>query len=504
MTAHAPVRRALLIVLAIAALAGGGAWLALRGATQPPAVPQAARTGIARVTRANLATTQPVPGTIGYGAASTLVAPATSTQQALGQAQTAVTTGTDKIAADQVAARDSRTLDQLALASDQDALAAARTTLAADQQRQQGDCTASATSAQCAGDQQKVAQDQAAVSQAQARVAQDHAQDQQHSDQAQATMTADQAALAQARQQLSQVQAVAGSPGNFYTGLGAPGSVVTQGRPLYWIDGRPVPLLYGALPAYRALRQGVSGADVQQLEQDLIALGYATSANLAADGSFTGADAAAVCRWQAALGAPQTGAVNLGDAVFLPGAIRVTALHATAGGAAQGGQPVLDYTPTTRVVSVALNPSLSSQVRTGEAVTVDLPDGRTRLTGRVSDVSTVAAQQQGGGQTQTQTQNGGPQATIGVTIAFDDPSRVSSLDQAPVTVDVVTQSVQDVLTVPVNALLALAGGGYGVEVVESNGQRRLLTVQTGIFDNSLVQVSGGGLSEGMNVVVPSS
>ncbi|HEY4027355.1 MAG TPA: peptidoglycan-binding domain-containing protein, partial [Candidatus Dormibacteraeota bacterium] len=465
---------------------------ALRSATSPPAVPQAATTGLARVTRTDLVTTQPVAGTIGYGGTSTLVAPATSTQQALGQAQAAVTNAVNKVAADQTAASDSRTIDQLALSADQ-------ATLASDQQRRQADCAASATSAECATDQQKVATDQA-------KVAQDHAQGQQHADQARATMTADQATLTQAQQQLVQAQAIAGSPGNFYTGVAGPGSVVVQGHPLYWIDGRPVPLLYGTMPVFRALRQGLSGADVQQLERDLISLGYATSANLATDGSFTGADAAAVKRWQTTLGVPQTGVVNLGDLAFLPGPIRVTALHAAAGGVAQGGQPVLDYTSTTRVVSVALTPSLSSQVKAGDAVTVDLPGGHTRLPGKVADVSTVATQQQqgGGAQAQAQTQNGVPQATIGVTITFDDPSQVSALDQAPVTVDVTTQSAQGVLTVPVNALLALAGGGYGVEAMEPNGRHRLLPVQTGIFDNSQVQVSGAGLSEGMNVVVPSS
>jgi peptidoglycan hydrolase-like protein with peptidoglycan-binding domain len=470
------VRRWLAVAVGLAALAGGGAWLLLGRTAEPAAVPQAAATGLARVVRTNLVTTQPVAGTIGYGAVSTLVAPATTAPQALAQAQAAVTTAADRVTADQGASADGHAIDQL--------------TLAADQQHEQSDCAASATSAACAGDQQKVAMDQA--------------EERQHADQAQTALTADRASLAAAQQQLAQLQAVAGSPGSFYTGLAAAGAEVVQGQPLYWIDGRPVPLLYGAAPAFRVMRQGVGGADVRQLEQDLLALGDATSASLAADGSYTAADAAAVRRWQAALGVAQTGVVNLGDAVFLPGPVRVTALHAAVGGAVQGGQPVLDYTSTTRLVTVALSPSLSAQVRTGDAVTVDLPDGRTRVPGRVSDVSTVATTAaQPGGQA-PQTQNGAPPSSIGVTITFDDPSRVTALDQAPVTVDITTQSVQGVLAVPVSALLALAGGGYGVEVVDPDGAHRLVTVQTGIFDNSQVQVGGPGLSEGMEVVVPAS
>jgi hypothetical protein len=60
--------------------------------------------------------------------------------------------------------------------------------------------------------------------------------------------------------------------------------------------------------------------------------------------------------------------------------------------------------------------------------------------------------------------------------------------------------------VPANALLALAGGGYAVEVVDASGVHRLVGVQTGLFDDSagLVEVTGNGVAEGQNVVVPAS
>ena len=62
------------------------------------------------------------------------------------------------------------------------------------------------------------------------------------------------------------------------------------------------------------------------------------------------------------------------------------------------------------------------------------------------------------------------------------------------------------LVVPVNALLALASGGYAVEEVEGNGSRRLVGVTVGLFDDSLglVQVRGSGLAAGQRVVVPAS
>ena len=53
-----------------------------------------------------------------------------------------------------------------------------------------------------------------------------------------------------------------------------------------------------------------------------------------------------------------------------------------------------------------------------------------------------------------------------------------------------------VLAVPVSALLALAGGGYGLEVVEPSGAHRLVGVRTGLFAGTLVQVSGPGSRPG--------
>jgi hypothetical protein len=59
-----------------------------------------------------------------------------------------------------------------------------------------------------------------------------------------------------------------------------------------------------------------------------------------------------------------------------------------------------------------------------------------------------------------------------------------------------------VLTVPVAALLALAEGGYGIEVVEGT-TTRIVAVETAMFADGRVEVTGRGLSEGMKVGVPS-
>jgi hypothetical protein len=66
--------------------------------------------------------------------------------------------------------------------------------------------------------------------------------------------------------------------------------------------------------------------------------------------------------------------------------------------------------------------------------------------------------------------------------------------------------VKNVLVVPVNALLALTGGGYAVEEVEADGTHKLVGVSVGLFDDAegLVEVSGSGVHSGQRVVVPAS
>ena len=74
------------------------------------------------------------------------------------------------------------------------------------------------------------------------------------------------------------------------------------------------------------------------------------------------------------------------------------------------------------------------------------------------------------------------------------------------TVSITNATVPDALVVPINALVALAGGGYAVEAVDPAGVHRLIDVSVGLIDDAdnLVQVSGSGLSVGEHVVVPST
>jgi multidrug efflux pump subunit AcrA (membrane-fusion protein) len=93
---------------------------------------------------------------------------------------------------------------------------------------------------------------------------------------------------------------------------------------------------------------------------------------------------------------------------------------------------------------------------------------------------------------------------VPVHIRPTDARATGSLDQALVEVAVTDRTVDDVLAVPVTALLARSGGGYSVEVVAGDGMHHLVRVRPGLFDDAagLVQASGPGLRAGQRVVVP--
>jgi peptidoglycan hydrolase-like protein with peptidoglycan-binding domain len=288
---------------------------------------------------------------------------------------------------------------------------------------------------------------------------------------------------------------VAGQLQGTVTATPQPGTVVERGQALYWVDNRPVSLLYGDLPAWRRLAAGMAdGPDVEQLEQNLVALGHATEAELAVDQRFTSATAAAVRRWQKALAVEETGVVELGQAVFLPGGLRVAEVKAEKGAPAPPGSPVLAGTSTTREVQVDLDATKQSLAKLGDKVDVKLPDGRVTA-GTISSVGTVA---------QTRGQGENAKRVVAVTVTLDDPAATGAVDQAPVKVGLTSDFRKGVLAVPVNALLALAEGGYGVRVMDGDAPGRIVRVSPGLFARGLVEVTGDGLAEGTLVEVPRS
>ncbi|HEY1687629.1 MAG TPA: peptidoglycan-binding protein [Solirubrobacteraceae bacterium] len=336
-------------------------------------------------------------------------------------------------------------------------------------------------------------------------------------------------------------------PGTF-TSLPKIGSVIGRGGTLFEVNELPIVLMYGSVPAYRTLSEGVSeGADVRELNENLIALGYDPYGEIVEDARFDAATTAAVKRWQAAEGLPETGEVELGRIVFAPGARRVTELHVQLGqdppggtsakepsereptekeparkqpagngpkadsepkGAseptggteptggsepeASAGMPVLTTTSIRQLVQLQVEADQQRLAHVGESVPVTLPDGNT-VKGRITSVGTVAT-------ASSSDESGGGQATISVTVALEHPVR--RLDEAPVTVELVEASVKGALTVPATSLIATAGGRYAIETLQ-HGKRKQLEVTPGMFADGYVQVEGPGVRAGLTVTEPS-
>jgi hypothetical protein len=278
------------------------------------------------------------------------------------------------------------------------------------------------------------------------------------------------------------------------TALPKAGSVIERGGALYRLDGDPVVLMYGSTPAYRALQSGVGdGRDVRQLERNLAALGFDPGT---VDETFTSSTAAAVSDWQESLSLPQTGSVELGRVVFQPGPRRVGEHKTSVGSVLSAGSEVLETSSTTRVVTVELDATLQSLAKEGEAVEVTMPDGSIAR-GRIADVGRVAREVESSG---TEDPNAEQQLVIDVTVHLRSKKGIGRLDEAPVGVGLAQESRKNVLAVPVNALVARRGGGYGVELA---GDRRIVPVETGLFADGYVEVSGAAIREGTRVVVPS-
>ncbi|GIH29022.1 peptidoglycan-binding protein [Acrocarpospora phusangensis] len=262
----------------------------------------------------------------------------------------------------------------------------------------------------------------------------------------------------------------------------AEGSLVRRGGWLYSVDGRPVSLMYGSIPMYRTLAQGSEGKDVEQLERNLETLGYETGT---VDEYFSWVTARAVRDWQEDRNLAETGTVDAAQVIVVSGAVRIAEVTAEKGD--QAGQSVVTTTSTKRVVHIDLAASDQQLARLGAKVTLETPAGGT-ASGTITAIGTVA---------EPPAQDGG-ESTIDVEVTAE--GRLGRLDQAPVTVDLQSERRENVLSVPVEALLALREGGYGVQVA---GQG-VVAVETGLFASGQVEITGEGLTEGMRVEVPAT
>lgn len=229
----------------------------------------------------------------------------------------------------------------------------------------------------------------------------------------------------------------------------------------------------------------IEGPDVLQLQQALVRLGHPAPTTGVLDEATT----AAIAAWQTAIGATPDGVVGLGEVVFLAAPVRVTEASLGIGKPVNNGSNVLTTSAASSVVLVDLDAGDQDLLVVGQVVQVELPGGAL-VDATVDDVDRIARR----------TANG--DVVFEVRILLSDPAAGLDLDQAPVDVLVVTDRRTDVLAVPVTALLALAEGGYAVEVDAGDGSTRLVGVEPGLYADGWVEVTTTGLVAGDMVVVP--
>ncbi|WP_114592726.1 HlyD family efflux transporter periplasmic adaptor subunit [Euzebya pacifica] len=271
------------------------------------------------------------------------------------------------------------------------------------------------------------------------------------------------------------------------------GDVLQPGDVLVAVDLEPTVLLEGPIPFFRALDSSVEdGPDVQQLETWLVAAGYAEGLDLTVDETFTSVTAIAVEAWETALGRLEPdGVVETADVVFTTGPLRVASITADVGSRVQAGSELLTATGTDLVVTVDLDTDDLEQLPLGATVALELPDGAA-TTGTVATVGVDAEAEAADEETTTD-------PTVPVIITLDDPTE-TDIESGTVAVTVETSREDDVVAVDVTALIALAEGGYAVEVVDG-AATRLVAVEVGTFVDGWVGVTG--VEPGTTVVVPS-
>jgi hypothetical protein len=284
-----------------------------------------------------------------------------------------------------------------------------------------------------------------------------------------------------------------------YTMLPESGDRVGCGGVFYRVDDKPVLLLCGTVPTYRALGIGAVGQDVRQLNRNLHLLRYDAAAHVHIDPRdrvFTGKTKAALEALQHDRGVHVNGELDIAAAVFLPEAVRIAKVTGELGGEAEPGGAVVQATSDRLEVQVSLDPSQQGEVMKGDRARITLPGNRS-VTGRVEGFGRVAEAPAG--------QNGSAaNATIPAHISLDQWQQARGLDQAPVQVDISTLGVENALSVPVTAIVGKSGGGYAVESFSGNGRRQLVAVRLGLFDTTAGRVQvDGDLREGDHVVVPS-
>jgi hypothetical protein len=178
--------------------------------------------------------------------------------------------------------------------------------------------------------------------------------------------------------------------------------------------------------------------------------------------------------------------------------VRIDATNVALGQRASAGDLPYQVTTTVRSVSVPLTPN-DPTVAIGQQVSIELPSGAA-TPGSVTAVGTPPPSSSSASASGSSSGSGSNASTV-LTVTPTDPAATGPADGESVQVALTVESVRHVLAVPIAALVALAGGGYGLEIMRPGGQHQLVGVHTGVFAGGDVQVTGHGLAPGTRVVI---
>lgn len=258
---------------------------------------------------------------------------------------------------------------------------------------------------------------------------------------------------------------------------------LVAGDVLYERDLQPVVYLVGDVPAWRTMSADDVGADVAQLEANLLALGYGTESEFTVDDSFTSATATIVERWQADLGVAETGSVALGDVVFGPAGARVGSVAASVG----------DQTVSSTLL--VLSSAEREMVFTVGAETLGFISPGTVVRGQLPDRSTVEA-------TVVDINPAGDGLSlINAAISSAEGDVLPLGDAIPISVSWSQVLSADATTVPASSVIRLDSGHYAVEVVDEPGSTELVVVEVGDRFGTNVEILAG-LEPGVTVIAP--
>lgn len=290
---------------------------------------------------------------------------------------------------------------------------------------------------------------------------------------------------------------VPGAAAGTITWLPRAGDVIERDGALYAVDERNVRSMYGTVPLWRDLERGLQGADVRQLNENLAALGY----DVSVDDRFGPRTERAVRQWQQDRGHEVTAVLTADDVAFVDGAVRVASVDGRLGeriaggaGAGVGGagagagaaSDVLQVTSTRRVVTATVPQRDAERLAVGSDVEVRVNGAGAAMPGSVVGVQP------------TTSEDGG--TAVDVSVSFD-PGKRTLPAAASAQVDAEGTTEHDVLSVPVAALVAGAGGRYAVDVVQRDGRTERVRVEPGFSADGRIAVTGD-LAVGDRVVVP--